>query len=72
MPRRIIALDDYISASEAADFLSLKHGRKISAKYLRPLSQSKKQPIRTVARSNRLLYNRADLEKVVIKMKRHH
>jgi hypothetical protein len=70
MTKKIIPLNSYIGASEAANLLSLKMGRWINPEYLTKLAKSKKQPIRTQQVSNRLLYNREDLEKVVIKQKR--
>jgi len=69
MTRKITRLEDYISASDAAQILSAKCGRRIAPEYLTKLSKSKKQPIRTQQMSNRLLYNREDLEKVTIKKK---
>ena len=69
MPKKIVALSDYISASDAAQLLSEKHGRPISAKYMRLLSKSKKQPIRTEWLNNRLMYNKEDIEAVIIREK---
>ena len=70
MVRKIQALADWLSAHDSAQLLSLKHDRRIDPKYIRTLSKRKKQPVRTQEMSNRLLYNRDDLEKVVIKKKR--
>lgn len=70
MVKKITALDDYITAHDAAQILSVKHGRPISPKYIRLLAKSKKQPVRTQAKGDRLLYNRGDIEKVVIKQKK--
>src|SRR5579884_4117736 len=69
MVKKIIALNEYISAHDAAQLLSAKHGRPISPKYIRSLSKRKKNPVRTQEMSNRLLYNRADIEMVSIKQK---
>jgi len=69
MVRKIQALADWLSAHDSAQLLSLKHERPISAKYIRSLSKRKRQPVRTQEMSNRLLYNRDDLEKVTIKKK---
>ncbi len=69
MPKKIIALNAYIDAHDAALLLSLKHNRPIFPKYIRSLSKRKKQPVRTQQMSNRLLYNRADLEACNIKEK---
>jgi hypothetical protein len=69
MPKKIVALADWLSAHDSAQLLSLKHSRPISAKYIRRLSKRKKNPVRTQPSSNRLLYNREDLEQVVIRKK---
>lgn len=69
MVKKIIALSDYITAHDAAQLLSLKHGRPISAKYIRLLAKRKKQPVQTQQKGDRLLYSREDLEQVIIKKK---
>jgi hypothetical protein len=69
MVRKIQALADWISAHDAAQLLSLKHKRPISAKYIRSLSKRKKNPVRTEQRSNRLLYNRDDILASDVKQK---
>ena len=69
MVRKIQALADWLPARDSAQLLSLKHERPISPKYIRLLSKRKSNPVRTKEMSNRLLYNREDLEKVVIKKK---
>ena len=61
MGKRITRLEDWISASDAAQLLSAKMGRPINAKYIRSLSQRKRQPVRTVVMSSRLLYSREDI-----------
>jgi len=61
MPVKIQALADWISAHDAAQLLSLKHGRPIDPKYIRRLSKRTKDPVRTKEMSNRLLYNRDDI-----------
>jgi len=70
MVKKIVALSDYITASDAAQLLSLKHERPISPKHVRLLAKSKKQPVNTQQKGDRLLYNRADIEKVIIKQKK--
>jgi hypothetical protein len=70
MVKKIVALTDYITASDAAYLLSLKHERPISPKYIRLLAKRVKNPVRTQQKGDRLLYSREDLEKVVIKKKR--
>jgi hypothetical protein len=69
MSKKITPLDTYISAHDAALLLSAKLGRPVSSEYIRKLARRKKNPVRTEQRSNRLLYNREDLEQVVIKKK---
>ncbi len=69
MPKKIVALSDYITASDAALLLSQKSGRPISSRYIGKLAKRKKQPVRTQQMSNRLLYCREDLEQVMIKKK---
>lgn len=69
MPKKIVALADWLSAHDSAQLLSLKHERPISAKYIRTLAKRKKNPVRTQEMSNRLLYNRDDLEQVMIRRK---
>jgi hypothetical protein len=67
MVRKIMALADWLSAHDAAQLLSLKHERPIQPKYIRSLSKRSKNPVRTQQSSNRLLYNRDDLEKITIR-----
>jgi len=69
MVKKIQALADWLSAHDSAQLLSLNHERPISAKYIRTLSKRKRNPVRTQEMSNRLLYNREDLETVMIKKK---
>ncbi len=67
MVKKITSLTDYISAHDAAQILSKKHGRPISPKYMRLLAKSKGQPIRTEWLGNRLMYNRIDIQNVTIR-----
>ena len=69
MPKKIQVLADWLSAHDSAQLLSLKHERPISPKYIRRLSKRKRNPVRIQEMSNRLLYNREDLETVVVKKK---
>lgn len=69
MVKKIIALADYITAHDAAQLLSSKHGRPISPKYIRLLAKRVKHPVRTQQKGDRLLYSREDLEQVIIKQK---
>jgi len=61
MPKKIIPIDSYVSASVAAEILSAKMGFPIHARYIRELAKSKKQPVRTRPVSGHLLYNREDV-----------
>jgi len=70
MVKKIQALADWLSAHDSAQLLSFKHDRPISSKYIRTLSKRKRNPVRTQEMSNRMLYNREDLEQVTIKKKR--
>jgi len=72
MTRKLNRLEDWITAKDSARLLSLKHNRPINPKYIRLLSRSKKQPIRTEQKGDRLLYYRADIEKAFIQQKGHH
>jgi hypothetical protein len=67
MAKKIIALADYITASESAHLLSSKMGRPISPKYIRKLANRKGNPVHVQAMGNRLLYCRTDIESVVIR-----
>lgn len=67
MAKKIQALADWLSAHDSSQLLSLNHGRPIQPKYVRQLAKRKQSPVRTKQMSNRLLYNRDDLEKVTIR-----
>jgi len=69
MTKKIIPLENYVSASDASQLLSLKLGRPVSSEYIRKLARRKKQPVRTQVRSNRLLYNRDDILASTVKQK---
>lgn len=70
MVKKIVALSDYITAHDAAQLLSLKHGRPISPKYVRFLAKRKKNPVQTQQKGDRILYSQTDIEKVIIKQKK--
>jgi hypothetical protein len=70
MSKKIIALDDYISARDAAQILSAKHGRPVSSRYIRSLSKRAKNPVATQQISNRLLYLKDDILACEIKQRR--
>jgi hypothetical protein len=70
MTKRINRLEDWISAHDAAQLLGEKKGRPISPKYIRSLSKSKRQLIRTQTMSSRLLYHRDDILDCEVKQKK--
>jgi hypothetical protein len=68
MPKKIVALTDYIAAGDAALLLTAKMGRPISPKYIRKLANRKKLPsVRVEQMGNRLLYHRGDIEASTIR-----
>lgn len=69
MAKKIQALDDWLSAHDAACLLSINHDRPIHPKYIRQLSKRRFQPVRTKQMSNRLLYSREDLEQCHIRQR---
>jgi hypothetical protein len=63
MTKRIIPLDDFISASEAARILSEKLGRRIRPDYIHQL-----KGVRSVKKNDRCkLYHKEDIEAVTIR-----
>ena len=70
MTKKIIPLADWLSAHDAAQLLSLNHGRPIQPRYVVKLSRRKKNPVRTQEMGNRLLYNRDDVLASEVKQKR--
>lgn len=69
MTRKINRLEDYITAHDAAQLLSLKHGRSIQPRYIRQLAKSKKQPVRTQPIGVHKLYHRDDIQSAAVKQK---
>src|SRR5947209_2300308 len=53
--------EDWISAHDSAQFLSLKHERPIPPSYVRQLAKSKKQPVRTRSLGYHQLYFKDDI-----------
>lgn len=70
MVRKIENVLDYISAHDAAQILSLKHGRPIRSDYISKMSQSKKHSIRTARFRDRIMYHRLDIEACALGRKR--
>lgn len=60
---------DYCSAGDAARFLTEKLGRQIRPDYISKMTRRKKQAIRCVQVSDRILYHKADLAACRIRAK---
>jgi hypothetical protein len=69
MPKKIEPLSNWITANKAAALLSDKMGFPIESRYIRQLAKRKRNPVRTQSLDYHQLYNREDLETVVIKQK---
>jgi hypothetical protein len=65
MTRKLNRLEDYLSSREAADLLSQKFNRRIDPDYIRKLKNVRSRK----ANERCYLYNREDLEQVVVKQK---
>jgi 20S proteasome alpha/beta subunit len=61
MTKKVDRFENWISASDAAQLLSEKSGRRVDPEYITKMAKSKKQPIKTRPMGNRLLYNREDI-----------
>lgn len=70
MTKKIDRFEDWITANKAAELLSHKMGFPINPEYLTKLAKSKRQPIKTRSLGCHKLYNRLDLERVVIRRRR--
>jgi hypothetical protein len=62
-------INDYITAHDAAQILSLKSGRPIRADYISKMSRSRKHAIRTARYRDRILYHREDITACTITQK---
>ncbi len=69
MTKKINRLEDWLSAHDSAQFLSLKHARPIPPSYVRQLAKSKKQPVRTRSLGYHQLYFKDDILAATIKKK---
>jgi hypothetical protein len=69
MVKKINKYEDWLTAEKASRLLSDKLGFPIESRYVRQLAKSKRQPVRTESLGYHQLYNRQDLEQVVIKKK---
>jgi hypothetical protein len=63
-------INDYVTAHDAAQILSLKHGRPIRPDYISKMAKSKKRSIRRARTGDRWLYHRDDIEAVTITQKK--
>lgn len=55
-------LDDYVTAHDAAQILSLRHGRQIKPDYPCKMLRMKKYSIRAVKRHDTWLYHKQDIQ----------
>jgi hypothetical protein len=62
MPKKIENIADYVTAHEAAQILSLKHGRTIRPNYISKMAKSRKHSIRVARFRDRLMYHREDVQ----------
>ncbi|OLD63274.1 MAG: hypothetical protein AUF65_02640 [Chloroflexi bacterium 13_1_20CM_50_12] len=72
MTKKINKFEDWITANKAAQLLSDKMGYPVPSRYIRQLAKSKRHPVRTKSLGYHKLYNREDLEKVIIKQRLSH
>lgn len=69
MVRKKEDINDYCTAHEAAQILSLKHGRPIRPDYISKMAKSTRHVIRTARFRDRQMYHRADIEACTIGQK---
>ena len=62
-------INDYCSAHDAAQILSLKLQRPIRPDYISKLAKSKKRSIRAARFNDRILYNKEDIARCSITQK---
>lgn len=67
MTKKAVRLEDWISAKDAALFLSAKMGFPIDPEYIASLARSKKQPVQTRSLSGRQLYYRPEIERCIVR-----
>ncbi len=67
MVKKIEPLSNWIPCHQAAHLLSEKMGFPIEARFIRQLAKRKKNPVKTQSLGYHQLYNRDDLEKIVIR-----
>jgi hypothetical protein len=66
MTRKKEDINDYCTAHEAAQILSLKHGRPVRPDYISKMAKSRQHSIRTARFRDRLMYHRGDIAACVI------
>jgi hypothetical protein len=69
MPKKKEDINDYITAHDAAQLLSLKHGRPIRADFISKMARSQKHTIRIARFANRIMYHREDIAACTIRQK---
>jgi hypothetical protein len=63
-------INDYVTAHDAAQILSLKMGRRVRPDYISKMAKSKKRSIRRVLMGDRWMYHRDDIEAATITQKK--
>lgn len=61
MTRKKEDITDYCTAHEAAQILSIKHGRPVRADYISKMAKSRRHSIRTARFRDRQMYHRGDI-----------
>lgn len=69
MTKKITRLEDWITASVAAQLLSEKFERPIAARYIRQMAKRKCNPVGTKSLGYHQLYNRDDILNAIVKQK---
>lgn len=69
--KKIENINDYLTAHDAAQVLSISHGRPIRPDYINRLARSKKRSIRTARFRDRIMYHKEDIAGVTIRQREH-
>ena len=69
MVKKIDRANDWISAKDAAMFLSSKMGFQIDPEYIARLARSKKQPVQARSVSGHQLYYKPEIERCIIRQR---
>lgn len=69
MTKKIESIENYVSAHDAAQVLSLKMGRPIRPDYINRLARGKKRSIRTARFRDRIYYHKEDIAGVTIRQR---